>query len=134
MRRVFKIFNIFLFLCVFYTKSFAINDISVLDYALTTSIKNKDPIDRLDSFPNTVKRMYLWTKIKALDPPTYIYHVWYYKGREMAKIRLYIKYPIFRTWSFKTLIPQWTGEWKVVVEDANGNPVFEKTFQVYKER
>ena len=127
--RFLKIFLVLLFLS---SISFA-QEVSIIDYALTTGIKNKDPVNRLDSFPNTVKRIYLWTKVKALNPPTYIYHVWYYEGKEMARIRLYIKYPIFRTWSFKTLMPQWIGNWKVVVEDKDKNPIFEKNFKVYKE-
>jgi hypothetical protein len=108
--------------------------VSVLEYALTSGIEYRQPVDNLgNKIPNTIKRLYLWTKIKAYSPPTYIYHVWYYKGEEVARIRLYIKYPIFRTWSFKTIPPQWTGSWKVVVEDVYGNPVLEKEFIVFKE-
>ncbi|NPA53756.1 MAG: DUF2914 domain-containing protein [Aquificae bacterium] len=109
-------------------------DTIVIDSALTKAIRYKQPINTLEKIPNTIKRIYLWTRIKTLYPPTYIYHVWYYKGKEVARIRLYIKYPIFRTWSFKTIPSTWTGKWKVVVEDINGIPLLEREFEVYKKR
>ncbi len=127
------VFTLFLFVFISSLKAENIEpEVYVIDYALTTGIKYKQPTEVAEEFPNTVRRIYLWTKIKAKNPPTYIYHVWYYKDEEVARIRLYIKYPIFRTWSFKTIPPQWTGKWKVVVEDIHGIPVLEKEFFVYK--
>ncbi len=120
------------FLLIYFGYSYGKSNISVVDAALATGIENKNPVGVSDKFPNTVKRVYLWTKIKVQNPPTYIYHVWYYKNREMARIKLYIRYSLFRTWSFKTILPQWTGDWRVQVEDTKGNIIFSKDFTVYK--
>ncbi len=126
---------VFILLLAFsiYNISFAENkNVKVIEMALAKSVKNRIPEIIGDEVPNNIKRLYFWTKILAKEPPTYIYHVWYYKGEEVARIRLYIKYPIFRTWSFKTIPPSWTGKWKVVVEDENGNQIVEKHFKVVK--
>ncbi len=126
-------FIVFVFILFsFYVHSVYAEDVEVLEAHLAISVKNRQPVGVAERFPNTVKRVYLWTKIKAKKPPTYIYHVWYYRGKEMAKIKLYIKYSVFRTWSFKTILPQWVGPWRVVVEDINGNPIYEKSFEVYR--
>jgi hypothetical protein len=104
--------------------------IEVLDMKFSRDIEDRIPVDVSEVFPPDIGRVYCWTKIKADSVPTKIYHVWYFKNREMARIELDIHYPVFRTWSYKTILPQWIGEWKVVVQDENGNEIYEKSFEI----
>ncbi|WP_457642113.1 DUF2914 domain-containing protein [Persephonella sp.] len=106
------------------------SEIKVLEIYFAENVENRKPINISETFPNTIKRVYCWTKIKAENPPTKIYHVWYHKDKEMARVELDIKYPYFRTWSYKTILSHWIGKWKVVVEDKNGNPLAEKEFEI----
>ncbi len=123
-----KVLIVFLSFFLFF-KAYS-EETEVISLVLAKSVKNRIPDTIGDVIPNNIGRVYLWTQIKANNPPTYIYHVWYYKNKEVARIRLYIKYPVFRTWSFKTVPPTWTGSWKVVVEDVYGNRLAEKSFKV----
>ncbi|ACO04363.1 MAG TPA: DUF2914 domain-containing protein [Persephonella sp.] len=106
------------------------SQIEVIDMKFARDVVNREPVDVSDRFPPDIGRVYCWTKIKADTVPTKIYHVWYYNEKEMAKVELEIRYPVFRTWSYKTILPQWTGEWKVVVQDEEGNNIYEKTFEI----
>ncbi|NPA12906.1 MAG: DUF2914 domain-containing protein [Aquificae bacterium] len=120
--------GIFLILFVF---SFAFaQTVSVEDMKFAVAIQDREPIGISDKFPPDIGKVYCWTKVKASQVPTKIYHVWYYKGREMARVELGITYPVFRTWSSKNILPQWVGKWTVVVEDEEGNKVAEKSFEI----
>ncbi|RMH43608.1 MAG: DUF2914 domain-containing protein, partial [Gammaproteobacteria bacterium] len=57
-------------------------------------------------------------------------HVWYWQDREMARVDLPVRSSNWRTWSSKRILPEWTGPWRVVVEDAAGKVVAEKVFRV----
>ena len=52
----------------------------------------------------------------------------------MSKIELPIKANSknYRVWSYKKIIPSWTGDWKLEVLDKDGNVIGEKQFKVVK--
>ncbi|WP_457643002.1 DUF2914 domain-containing protein [Persephonella sp.] len=104
--------------------------VRVLDMQFAVAIQDREPIGISERFPPDIGKVYCWTKVSADNVPTKIYHVWYYNDREVARVELGITYSVFRTWSSKTILPQWVGTWKVVVEDENGNPVAEKSFEI----
>ncbi|MCD6161394.1 MAG: DUF2914 domain-containing protein [candidate division Zixibacteria bacterium] len=71
-------------------------------------------------FPANVERIYCWSLITGCLEPTTVEHIWYYGGEEKARVSLDIKYPRVRTWSYKTILPEWKGDWKVEVVDEDG--------------
>ena len=119
---------LFLFFILF-SFSYAQN-IKVIDMKFAVAIQNREPIGISERFPPDIGKVYCWTKIYSDKVPTKIYHVWYYKGKEMARVELGITYSTFRTWSSKNILPEWVGSWKVVVEDENGNKLAEKSFEI----
>lgn len=44
----------------------------------------------------------------------------------LLKLSLNVKGPRWRVWSSKSLIPQWTGDWKVSVINGAGEVISEK--------
>ncbi len=126
-----KIHNIiFSVLMIFFVhKAFSTE---VLEMYFAKNVVNREPVDVSEKFENTVGKVYCWTKIKTDSPPTYIYHVYKYNGKEMARVKLEIRYPVFRTWSYKTILPEWTGKWTVVIEDTDGNTIREGNFFIIK--
>jgi len=117
-----------------FTPVFAVEDVisEVIDIKFAKKIKNKEPVGVSDSFPNTIKKVYCWTKIRAFKVPTYVVHNWYYKNRLMASVKLDITYPVFRTWSSKKIFKNWIGKWRVEVLDEDGNIIALKEFEIYK--
>jgi|GEM_PF-5006421 len=77
--------------------------------------------------PNTVK-LWCYSIITGASNETFIRHVYYCKGRQVADVKLDVKYPIFSTWSSKTIFPEWKGAWKIKVIDYDGRVIGEKSF------
>ena len=93
---------------------------SNIETKLCTGIENLMPVEEAISFPADVGKIYLWCKIQNMDGAT-ISHVWYYKDLEMASIDLSINSVSWRTYSSKTILPYWTGNWMVKIKDSDGN-------------
>jgi hypothetical protein len=87
---------------------------------LCTGIEERMPAGVAESFPADVGKVYLWSKVTGAADTTVIKHVWSYQGKEMAVVELPVKSPSWRTWSYKTILPQWTGRWEVKILDAEG--------------
>ena len=104
--------------------------VDVIDMKFAEKVVNRVSVNVSTEFPSNIKRVYCWTKVKAFEVPTYIFHEWYYKGKIMASVKLDIRSPLFRTWSSKRIIPAWKGNWRVVVKDANGSIVASKEFLI----
>lgn len=61
-----------------------------------------------------------FTRIIGAASETSVTHVWYHEGETRARVELPVRSPDWRTWSRKSLLPSWTGDWTVKVLDADG--------------
>ena len=95
-------------------------EIQVEQGVITTGIMDRNPVDVQESYPSAVGRLLCFTRITGADGDTVIYHVWYRGGKEMSRVELPVRSVDWRTWSSKTILPEWKGEWKVDVLDAQG--------------
>lgn len=85
---------------------------------LTTAVLNREPIDNLGNKvtaqPGETIKVSLFSHAKNLDGKTLV-HRWFYKGEEKAAIELKIGSNSWRTYSSKTILPAWQGEWQVQI-------------------
>jgi len=88
--------------------------------ACGTSVEEKELMGAAVTFPSATEKIYCWSLITGGEEPTAVEHVWYHGGQEMARVRLDVNYPRVRTWSSKTMMPEWAGEWKVEAVDEAG--------------
>ncbi|SYZ74657.1 conserved exported hypothetical protein [Candidatus Zixiibacteriota bacterium] len=95
-----------------------------------TGIQERMPTGMAETFSPDVGQIYLWSKITGSEGETTIKHIWYYQGKEMATVELPVRSSSYRTWSSKNILPQWTGDWSVKVEDASGNVLKELSFKI----
>ena len=86
-----------------------------------------------DTFPADVGRLYCLTRISGAADTTSVTHVWVHAGTPLARVRLPVRSPDWRTWSSKRILPSWTGEWEVMVLDADGGVLARRTFHVLPE-
>lgn len=103
----------FLFLCTVVEAA----DLSVADSVITTAIEKQQPVDRIDSFPADYGKLYCFTRVVGAVGDRVVTHVWYYQDDEMARVTLPIRSHDWRTYSSKRFLPNWKGEWRVVVLD-----------------
>lgn len=89
--------------------------LTVADATITTAIENQMPVDKIDAYPADYGKLFCFTRILGADEETRVTHVWYYQDDEMARVSLAVGSADWRTYSSKRFLPQWAGQWKVVV-------------------
>ncbi len=123
---------IFMIVLLFSVGLFAQNPpgIKVKNIAICTSIENRQPMGTDSLFNADVEKLYCFTELTSQTDTSEISHVWLYQSKEMAKINLKMKAKTWRTWSAKTILPVWKGNWRVEIQDANGNVISSLSFRV----
>ncbi len=99
------------------------SDLSVLRAYVCRGIEQNEPTEAGRSFipaPDGVLHLCCFSEIGAPAGRDTIVHVWYWGQREMAKVRLGIRGPRWRTWSTKRILDDWRGEWHVDITDRHG--------------
>lgn len=107
---------------VFFTVALA-QEITVSQAVVCQKIVDRMPIGSSDVIPAGTERVYCFTRIDGAQGETEITHNWYYKGALKASVVLPVRTRGWRTWSSKTLLPDWTGEWMVEVLSKDGTPL-----------
>jgi hypothetical protein len=98
---------------------------------LCTGIEDRMPVGEATSFAKDVEKVYLWTKVTGVtEGEAVIHHVWLKDGVEMADVSLPVKGSPWRTYSYKTIPPEWAGSWEVKVTGADGNVITSLAFTV----
>lgn len=87
--------------------------------AFTTAIEGREPVDQLAQLGNDKTAVYFFTEITGMSGHT-ITHRWEFGGETRFEMSFSVGADRWRVWSNKTLAPEMTGEWKVVVLDEAG--------------
>ena len=119
-----KKFTIFLLLGVFSLMfSGAVpaeTKLSVEAAVIATGVENLTPAGVAEKFPANTGKLYCYSKIIGGGEGSSIKHIWYRGEQKLNEITLPIKYPSFRTYSYKTIPFDWTGKWKVEIVADDG--------------
>ena len=93
-------------------------------------IRDREPVSIDSVFSNQTPRIYCHTQIEGAAEPVEIQHVWIHNGEEKAAVKLMVRGSPWRTYSSKTMLPEWTGAWKVEIRDAAGSVLKSVEFSV----
>lgn len=104
-------------------------DISV-DIAVARAVVDRMPMDEGTQFPENVGEVWCWTRVTGAEPGTTIEHVWMRGTEKMAVVPLRVGSASWRTYSSKTIPPEWSGEWHVYVRDTDGHIYAVQSFTV----
>jgi hypothetical protein len=94
--------------------------LEVSEAVITTEVRDRAPVDAIQTYPATVGRLFCFTRVTGAAAETSITHVWYRDGVEMTRIELPVRSGDWRTWSSKTIFPGAAGDWRVDVLAAEG--------------
>jgi hypothetical protein len=108
----------------------AIGSLRVVRDVLATAVSDREPEQILPPIPAEVGRLYYFTEIVEAGSPTTVLHLWYWRNRNVSVVLLEVNGPHFRTWSYKTIPPAWTGEWRVEARTPDGTILSSKAFRV----
>jgi hypothetical protein len=92
----------------------------------TTAIENTEPVDSLGELHSDAEQVFLFTELRNMDGEAVV-HTWEYKGSVIARIHFQVEQPNARLWSDRWLTPDMRGSWRVVVTNASGTVLTEKT-------
>ena len=102
----------------------------VQKYSFCERVEKREPVGVKKVFSSDISRVYLWTTITGAEQPTKIKHVWYHKKKKMLEIKLDVKYKRTRTWSYKNIFPELTGDWYVEVVKEDGKVIGKFAFKI----
>ena len=106
------------------------SNLAVDEMVFCSAIEERQPVASDTVFANTVENVYCFTKISGSENNQSIFHVWYYKDEQKARVELSLGSKTWRTWSSKKIVAEWTGKWVVNVESANGAILSSKEFLI----
>ncbi len=92
--------------------------------------ETRELVGETAAFSAGIERITCLTRLKGLEAPTSVTHVWYRDGKTMARVDLNVASSNWRTWSSKRLLPDWTGHWEVKVLDSDGRVLGAAGFDV----
>ena len=92
----------------------------------TTGIQQAEPVDTLSELRSGAEQVFLFTELRGMRGEVLV-HTWEYKGSVIARIHLPVEQPDARVWSGRLLTPDLQGSWRVVITNAAGTVLGEKT-------
>lgn len=107
-------------------------DITIQDIQIGTDVQDRAIVGADSVFADSVGQVYCFTHVTGApaQDTTTITHVWYYNNEEKAQVDLNVRSSDWRTWSSKTILESWTGQWSVDILGPNGDIIATKTFRV----
>lgn len=106
----------------------AVNRGSVARAVFTSQIVDREPVDDLATIPNAQQQVYFFSELRHLEGQI-ITHRWEYQGQVMAEVKFKVGGPRWRVYSSKNLLPEWVGQWTVLVLDESGQPLKASIFE-----
>lgn len=106
--------------------------LAVDEAVVARSVMDREPQDTGSAFPADVGQVVLWTKVSGAPAgaEATIHHVWFHGDTEVGNVELRVGGSPWRTWSRKTVPPDWTGAWHVEIRDAAGTMLRRLDFTV----
>jgi len=92
--------------------------------------ETRAPLGVGDAFPQDVERLYCFTRLTGAADTTQVTHLWLHEDQIRSRVPLAVRSPDWRTWSSKSILPRWSGEWEVRVLDRDGLVLGASTFRI----
>lgn len=94
------------------------------------SVQNREPVGEAEIFPSTIAKVYSFLEARDIVQDTSVLFVWYFEESVHAKVDLTLREgDRWRTYASKE-IRGLRGNWKVEIQDKNGNILKAIAFRV----
>lgn len=104
--------------------------VQIEDAVVCQDVVDRTPVGGSDMFVKETPKVYCFCRVVGAEPGSQITHNWYYNGSLKASVKLNVRSSSFRTWSSKTLSPEWQGEWMVEILSDDGKPLESIVFMI----
>jgi hypothetical protein len=109
-----------LLVCCLLVAATAAWGLEVHEGVMTTAVEGREPVDNVEVFLAADGQLSCFTKIAGAVGATEIQHLWYRGEQLMSRVVLPVKSSNWRTWSTKSFLPDWRGDWRVEIRDEEG--------------
>jgi hypothetical protein len=103
--------------------------VTVDEAVVARTVVDRQPQDTGSTFTPDVGQLICWSKLTGAAG-TSIHHVWFHGDTQVGDVELQVGGSPWRTWSRKTVPPDWTGAWHVEIRDAAGTVLKRLDFTV----
>lgn len=103
--------------------SSAAGGVQIQDAVVCQDVVDRAPVGSGDVFTKDIARVFCYCRVVGVEGESYVTHNWYYKGGLKASVKLPVHSNNWRTYSSKTVTPEWTGEWMVEILSESGTPL-----------
>ena len=97
--------------------------VTLAEAVVCQDVVDRAPVGSGEVFAKEVPKLYCFTRVVGAEPGSQLTHNWYYNGTLKASVKLNVGSSNFRTWSSKSMMPEWTGEWMVEILSPEGTPM-----------
>lgn len=104
--------------------------VQIVDAVVCQDVVDRAPVGSSDMFVRETAKVFCFCRVVGAEAGTQITHNWYYNGSLKASVRLNVGSSNYRTWSSKTLSPEWQGEWMVEILSDDGKPLESIVFMI----
>jgi len=115
---------VFILFCILTQPLFSmaqdVSSVIVDEMVFCRGIEQRNPVDTATHFPDSIERVFCYTRLSITENDTSISHVWYYNDTQMAIVDLAVNARSWRTWSSKRIVKEWAGTWRVDVISSTG--------------
>jgi hypothetical protein len=109
--------------------SFTAEGLTLSKMAFGTDVLDREIVGQAETF-TIGGRVYCWTLLEGGKPGDLVHHVWFHGESEVQSIELAVESASWRTWSYKTLFPKYTGDWRVEIRSEDGKVLGVQAFTV----
>lgn len=99
------------------------NPIQVKDAVVCQEVVDRSPVGSGDVFSKDIEKVYCFARVVGMQGQGHVTYNWYFKGALKASVDLPVRSSNWRTWSSKTMTPEWAGEWMVEILSEQGTPL-----------
>ena len=108
----------------------SVSTVSVGEAAIGTDVEDRVLVGQGFQFDSSVGKLYAYTRIVGAPADTQVSHLWYYGDQLMAEVSLPVRGTNWRTWSSKSVMPEWVGNWRVDVLAEDGSVLDSLNFSI----
>ena len=101
-------------------------DSPVVRAMFTTAIQQAEPVDCLSVLHGDREQVFLFMELRDMTGEA-VMLTWEHKGSVVARVRFHIEQANAHLWSGMLLTPDMQGTWRVVITNASGTILAEKT-------
>ncbi len=96
------------------------SELRIEDAVICHDIQALEPVGSGDVFSSDFKKLICFSRVIGAKEDTEIKHNWYFGEKLLSSVTLHVGSISWRTYSSKTILPEYSGEWKVEILSQNG--------------